>query len=211
MAGNQPTGGQARQRSQATTRRRLLDAAAALFALHGSSTTTIQMVAREAGIAAGTVYLHFADKDTLLQAVLAEALGELKSCLAGAASTRTARTAAQDVRQRTEGLVRFADEHRDLAAVLFDPANLGTPAGADTLAFLVASQAAGLAEDRGRGWVRREVDEEIAARALVGSLMLVLHWWIGQGGSNGQPAAASRLIDQLAGLRLHGTGTPARA
>ena len=197
MAGNQPSGGQARQRSQATTRRRLLDAAAACFALHGSSTTTIQMVAREAGIAAGTVYLHFADKDTLLQA--------------GAASTRTARTAAQDVRQRTEGLVRFADEHRDLASVLFDPANLGTPAGADTLAFLVASQAAGLAEDRGRGWVRSEVDEEIAARALVGSLMLVLHWWIGQGGSNGQPAAAGRLIDQLAGLRLHGTGTPARA
>jgi AcrR family transcriptional regulator len=203
---NRPSAGQARQRSRATSRDRLLVAAATLFARSGSHTTTIAMIAREAGVAVGTVYLHFTDKDALLQEVLAAALQELKLCLAGAASARTARTADQDVRQRTEGLARFAEEHRDLASVLFNPGHLGTPAGADALAFLVASQAAGLAADRRKGWVRDDLDEDMAARFLVGGMVLVLHGWVGQGASGGHPAASGRLVDQLAELRLLGTG-----
>jgi AcrR family transcriptional regulator len=180
-------------------------AAAALFAEYGGHKTTIAMTAREAGVAVGTVYLHFPDKETLLREVMQEALGELKHSLARVAAVGTARTVDDDVRRRTEGLVRFADEQRDLAAVLFDPGNLATVAGAEALDFLVASQAAGLAAGQKMGWLRADLDPEVAARALVGSLILVLGWWVKRGAGEGPPPGRHELAAQLADLRLYGT------
>jgi AcrR family transcriptional regulator len=200
-----PTTGSARQRSQAETRQRLVMAAAALFAEYGSHKTTIAMAAREAGVAAGTVYLHFPDKEALLREVMRVALGELKHSLAKVAAGGTARTVDDDVLRRTEGLVHFADEHRDLAAVLFDPGNLATHAGSEVLDFLIASQAGGLEAGRKKGWLRADLDTEVAARALVGSLILVLDWWVQRGAGEGPPPGRHELASQLAGLRLYGT------
>lgn len=199
------TAGRARQQAQAATREGVLAAAAALFANYGSNNTTMAMVAREAKVAVGTVYLHFPDKDTLLAEVLAAALSALKASLAEAASARSARTAAEDVGQRTSGLVNFAAARPDLAAVLFNPAHLAEPAGADTLAFLVASQAAALAAARERGWARADLDDQTAARALVGSLVAVVGWWLGCRAAGRPAPAPGELAGQLAGLRLYGT------
>lgn len=200
-----PTGGQARQRAAAATRERILAAAAALLADHGSDGTTIAMVARQAGVAAGTVYLHFPDRDALLREVLAGALGQLKLALAEAASGRAERSPAVDVRQRTAGLVAFATEHTDLAAVLFDPALLATPAGDEALEFLVASQTAALAEGQARGWVRPDLEPALAGRALVGSLLQVLGWWADRRRSGATAPDAGDVAAVLADLRLYGT------
>lgn len=51
-------------------RRRILDAAAQSVRRHGIRRTALGNVARLAGLARGTIYLHFADKDALIQAVL---------------------------------------------------------------------------------------------------------------------------------------------
>lgn len=53
------------------TRRRLLDAAADLFVAQGYRKTSIDEIARRAGIGKGTVYLHFATKIDVLVATLA--------------------------------------------------------------------------------------------------------------------------------------------
>lgn len=198
--------GNARQRSKLDTRARLLEAAAEHFASSGSQKTTMAMIAERAGVAVGTVYLHFPDKTALLEAVLTEALAALKRCLATAASGHTARTAAQDVRQRTEGLVAFGVEHPRLAAVLFDPASLGTPVGRDILAFLTASQAAGLEAGQQRGWYRRELPVALAAPVLVGGLVLAMDSWLRGGGRNGARPDAPALAAALADLRLRGIG-----
>ncbi|MBM4130571.1 TetR/AcrR family transcriptional regulator [bacterium] len=202
--------GQARQRAAAATRERILTAAAAQLALHGSDRTTIMMVARQAAVATGTIYLHFPDRDALLREVLQQALARLKTALAEAAGSRPVRAPAGDVRQRTEGLVAFAAAHGDLAAVLFHPAHLATPAGAEALEFLVDSQAAALAEGQARGWVRPDLEPALAGRALVGGLVQVLGWWVQRRRGPGGAPDAEAVIRTLADLRLYGTAPRVR-
>jgi TetR/AcrR family transcriptional repressor of bet genes len=52
------------------TRTAILEAAIAVIAKHSLSGTTVQLVADAAGVAAGTVMLHFARKEALLTAAL---------------------------------------------------------------------------------------------------------------------------------------------
>jgi AcrR family transcriptional regulator len=54
------------------TRTRLLRAAAALFQSRGYQHTSVDDIAREAGVAKGTVYVHFKNKQELLFHALAE-------------------------------------------------------------------------------------------------------------------------------------------
>src|ERR1700683_4320887 len=57
---------QERKRRERTARRQtILEAAAAVFAKHGLDSATIQMVAREAEVAVGTIYLYFSSRDDL--------------------------------------------------------------------------------------------------------------------------------------------------
>ena len=61
----------ARQRDERQQREeRILDAAAALLVRWGYRKTTIDDVAREAGVGKGTIYLHWRDKSELFQATI---------------------------------------------------------------------------------------------------------------------------------------------
>ncbi len=64
----------------------ILDAAQVCFARHGVRRTAIEDVAREAGVAKGTVYLYFASKEKLFAALASElcreALREVRAALA---------------------------------------------------------------------------------------------------------------------------------
>lgn len=51
--------------------RRIMDAAAGLFARHGFDKTTVDEIADAAGVSKGAIYLHFESKDALFEAVLA--------------------------------------------------------------------------------------------------------------------------------------------
>jgi AcrR family transcriptional regulator len=57
-------------------RGQILDAARQNFVRHGVSATTVDAIAKNAGVAKGTVYLYFASKDELLQEILAQDLQE---------------------------------------------------------------------------------------------------------------------------------------
>src|SRR5438094_8059206 len=59
-----------RARSDESDKRQaIVEAARALFTTKGYETTTIAEVARQAGVAVGTVYLYFKNKNDLLYAV----------------------------------------------------------------------------------------------------------------------------------------------
>jgi len=60
---------------QTGRRERLLDSAGRLFSLWGFDKTTMEDVAREAGVSKGAVYLEFRGKDDLLKAVLHREFG----------------------------------------------------------------------------------------------------------------------------------------
>ena len=70
-AETQNVDGQTRRRLQ--SRRRLLDAARELFVAHGYDRTRPQDIARAAGVATGTFYLHFSDKEAAFLAFADEA------------------------------------------------------------------------------------------------------------------------------------------
>ncbi|MEO8690653.1 MAG: TetR/AcrR family transcriptional regulator [Solirubrobacteraceae bacterium] len=66
----------ARRASAAVTRARVCDAAEELFVRDGYARTSIKAVAKAAGVAEATVYLAFADKAALLDAVIVRATRE---------------------------------------------------------------------------------------------------------------------------------------
>jgi len=60
-----------RQDQRRLTRRRIADAARHCFYEHGVAETSIEQIAREAGVGRATLYLHFANKDAILRELLA--------------------------------------------------------------------------------------------------------------------------------------------
>ena len=58
-------------------RRRIIEAAWRLALSKGLRATTMEALAREAGVAKGTLYAHFADKDAVFDGVVADLLVEL--------------------------------------------------------------------------------------------------------------------------------------
>jgi AcrR family transcriptional regulator len=65
-----PVQSQSRRASAAQTRQLILDAARALFAEHGYRGTSIADIADAAGLAPGTIYVHFDNKDDLFARVI---------------------------------------------------------------------------------------------------------------------------------------------
>src|ERR671922_743338 len=68
-----PTGKTAKAK---VTRRRLLDAAATMFAERGYEHTSMRGLGDELGLTSGAVYVHFRNKADLLAATVAEAIAE---------------------------------------------------------------------------------------------------------------------------------------
>jgi AcrR family transcriptional regulator len=70
-----PVEGQARpeRADAARNRRRVLDAARRLFDAHGVAAVTMSDVAREAGVAKGTIFHRFGDRQGLAQALIDDA------------------------------------------------------------------------------------------------------------------------------------------
>jgi AcrR family transcriptional regulator len=65
------------------TRAGLLDGAARAFAEHGLRATTMQSIARAAGVAKGTLYNHFRTKDEVARTLLTRELRRLAEAAAG--------------------------------------------------------------------------------------------------------------------------------
>ena len=57
---------------------RILTAAAELFVHYGYDKTTVDDIARAAGVSKGTIYLHFAGKDDLLEGLVVREMMPLR-------------------------------------------------------------------------------------------------------------------------------------
>ena len=188
----------ARQRSQQATRQRLIQAGAQLFGEYGSKNTRTSDIARTAGVAVGTVYLHFKDKDALLKEVLGLALGGLKQELATIDPVRN--TGIEQVEAKMAGLAAFADRQPGLAAVLFDGHNLAAGAGREAWDFLLRSQEQSLVSGIAAGLYRGDLHTGLAARAQVGMLVHVLGWYA----RNTEAVSREAVTEVLTETRLHG-------
>ena len=69
---------------RAAARGRLVEAALDLFASRGYSATPVDAIAEKAGVSAGLLYYHFANKRAVLQAIVAQSLADVGTTFAAA-------------------------------------------------------------------------------------------------------------------------------
>jgi AcrR family transcriptional regulator len=191
-----------RERSRLETRRRLIAAGQKLFARRGFARTRATDISREAGVAVGTLYVHFADKEDLLREILFEGFGEIHAVVRQIAETKYA-TVPESERAHAAALVGYAAEHPALFQILFSTEVTTTAAGAELLEFVTAHQEQRLREGIAEGYFRADLDPVVAAHGVIGMMIQVLHWW------TQDPSRAPRevVIDTLTGLRLSGLHT----
>ena len=68
-----------KERERLARRETILAAAAQVFAAHGVDGATVEMVARQAEVAVGTIYLYFSSRDDLFVSLMAERIGGLRA------------------------------------------------------------------------------------------------------------------------------------
>lgn len=76
---------QRRRRDKEETRARVVDAARSLFSREGFQKVTIRMIAEEAGVATGSVFITFTSKDELCDEIISEYLSDLSARMLSAA------------------------------------------------------------------------------------------------------------------------------
>src|SRR5512144_528113 len=94
---------------------RIIEAALGLFAEHGISGTSLQMIADALGVTKAAVYHQFPTKDEIVLAVVDPAVDQLRALVAEADAAPTAAAGREII---LTGLIDLVIEHRRLAAFL---------------------------------------------------------------------------------------------
>jgi AcrR family transcriptional regulator len=187
-------------------RRRILEAAAALFATQGFTKTRVEEISAKARVSKGLVYVHFPSKEALLEQVLSNAILESGSEAARAAA-RPGLTTAERIKVVLRSWIEYANRHPIVQTLLAqDPGRL-LPEELNHSDRLAADYAAAmerlLQHGIERGELRPGLDVEYAARAI----------WLVHSALNRElfvehPASAKtdagRLADATIDLILHG-------
>ena len=183
-----------RLESAAATRRALLDAAGALLDAGGPDAVTLREVGARAGVSRSAPYRHFADKESLLMAVAAEAWSDLGDTLEALAASPGA-PPEQTLRRALLSLITIGRSRPHLYRLMFttpsaDPAAAARAAGRTQDLFLqIVAGVVGPRQARQYGALLMTSAHGIAGLELSGHLA----WdkW---------HATAEDLIDLLAGL-----------
>ena len=184
-------------RSREDTRQRLLASGVLLFAERGLNGVTTHDIAREAGVASGTFYLHFSDKSELFHQIAVETEARLRDHIEQATSHAADLRGA--VRSQVEALFDYATQNRDTIRILFGP-DAGA-AGSQLLDAFASSIADGRRRAIATGEMPREIDAAVLSQALVGMLSRVLLWWI----EDPDPVARGTVVETLTRIQLSGT------
>ncbi len=189
----------------------ILDAARRVIADVGYADASMERIAQKAGVAKGTLYLYFENKETLLVRTFEDGLGELIARARGA--TQRARGATCKLRE----IVRTGLEHSAETQALFHAIRERSPLGSsDSLLLRTALQrqvesylgfVANLIERGIRARQLRRVDSRRAARFLMelirGASIARLH--------DPMPPSLDEDIDTTLDFFLHGAGAGAGA
>lgn len=179
------------------TRLRLVSAGAKVFAAHGVQGARIADIAREAGVAMGTLYTHFPDKDALFAEVMRAGKEIVLSGLAAAREASPTR-AGRD-RAAMEGVVAFAQLYGPLFRLLLSR-GAGDAEQRSVVDAITELRVEELVAGQAEGWARAGLDPEAAARCEVGAVFHLLDWWI----ENPDRFTPAALVDQLCSIRRFG-------
>lgn len=164
-----------RERLREETAETILAGAEAVFGEEGLRGARMEAIAARAGVAVGTVYNHFEDKEALLEALRdsrsAALLGRLDAATAGGR-----RPFREELRLFLSALFSHWAEHRRFLTILLEAGHLGARrvgGGRDVAGEVVARAQKIVRRGLAEGALRAEV-AEIAAVSLVGMVRSVL-------------------------------------
>jgi AcrR family transcriptional regulator len=175
----------ARRRLTAEERRAgILDAAVQVFSARGYHSSSIDDIAREAGISKALIYEHFESKQGLYADLLERKANELFERLAAALAGVGVESGADRLAAGLDAFFDFVEERREAWRILFrDVADPETAAVLDRILSQVTAVVADLiAQDPGvRALDQDETQGDQAigllARMLVGAVQSVANWW----------------------------------
>ena len=183
-----PVNGHTARRLQ--TRSRLLSAGTALFAEHGVRQVTTTQIARHAGVATGTFYLHFEDKHALFAELVRDAVTKMGAAL------DLDRLDQSDQAKRARDLdqmMAVAEERLDLIRAVFDKgetSNIAEDIHAG-LANGIQRRYRSLFANRGI-----TLDPAAAAEARASMLIRLVGWW----SADPSPTRRRHVVDALVQL-----------
>jgi TetR/AcrR family fatty acid metabolism transcriptional regulator len=175
----------------------ILRAAAKVFAQFGYFNAKVSEVARVAGIADGTVYLYFKNKDDLLTSIFSWAMGEFLN---------RARADLADLTEVREKLRRFADLHfslleqeRDIAIVfqieLRQSTKFMEEFSTTYLAEYLQMLREIIEEGQREGSFRKGINSKLMAKLLFGMLDEMATNWVLSHGNHSLTAMAEPVLD----------------
>lgn len=158
----------------------ILDAALNVFADRGYHASSIDEIAREAGVSKALIYEHFASKQALWASLLDTQAAEIFRRLAAGAAT--AEPGEVRLRSGVDAFLTFVEERRGAWRMLFREAADPEVAAfldrvrsqvAGVVAALIAAEPAASPDDR----ADRRTAIEMLAEQLVGAVQALANWW----------------------------------
>jgi TetR/AcrR family fatty acid metabolism transcriptional regulator len=163
----------------------IIEAAVRIFARKGYYNSRVSDIAREAGMAAGTIYLYFRTKDEILVTLFRESMAHF------VASLRKAIAEEPDVVTKLRRLVHLhfemLEENPDLAEVVQVELRQGHKffrgASAHEIAAYFALIGSILEEGVAQGHLRANLPVKVATKALFGAMdQMATSWVLGKRG-----------------------------
>jgi AcrR family transcriptional regulator len=177
------------------TRRILLDIATQEFAAHGFHAVSVAGLCRTAGVANGTFYLYFKNKEEVFSEVVAEAMLQLAQALRDPA--RQAMSPRERDRFDVEVMVSFIAERHDLFRVLVTEHGLRTQERDSLIDMFATQRARELRAGVRRGEYRAQLHAETVAYAEVGLTNEIMQRWV----RKPRWLTKQRLIEELCRVR----------
>jgi len=189
--------------AQPDKRRRILDAAVRVFAQYGFYNSKVSQVAKDAGVADGTIYLYFKNKEDILIQVFIDAMDEI---------LRRQELAMAGIEDPIEKLSTFARIHFDSVAESRALAEVVTVELRQSSKFMrntdmkpfgryLAAIAKVVEDGQAQGVFTTRVNPRVAARAIFGAIdELALEWAMGRRQSSLSDACTQTVDLFLSGL-----------
>ena len=114
------------------SREQILSAAERAFEANGFAQTTMDMVARGAGVAKGSIYNYFESKADLFGQVLANVLDNMEA--EGLAIANSSRSASEKIAALIDSIFGMLDQAQSIGRVLLEAWALSSRAGSDDVA-----------------------------------------------------------------------------
>ncbi len=187
---------------------RILEAAVKIFARNGFRQSTVAQIAKEAGVADGTIYLYFKNKDDILvqffhyktRLVFDSFRAEVGKAQTGIAKLHNLirRHLEEFQRDRDMAIVYQVETHQSsrLAEVQIKEMS--------KLYFDLISEI--VEQGQEEGFIRREIYLGLVKRLIIGAVDEVINTWIHSGGNYDLVSMADPLVD----LFIRGIGNPAK-